>query len=510
MGVRYAESGGLDYCFSPKHVYKDGKHLLVPCQKCDGCLLHKANEWSRRISMECEKSVPLFFTLTYDNKYLPRLFPDLEKCHLYNSNECVHCTCKCYDGYHVIGWYSDHDLNFRNNSVCDVRRDDHIFIGDSVDYDLSVITNWDSYPTIQYCSKRDVQLFLKLIQKRIYERFSVYGTFRYFVIGELGPLTQRCHCHGILFFQSVEVASFVKECCIYQSWQMCDPNRLVPYLRLSDGRIGNYLSNYVTSLNRLPRVYSENKCLRPFRLASKDPAIGYISFSVSEIFEAIYRRTIEYVKPVEKLGTVYVLRYPKDLCSQIFPKAYRYAERTFSSLCYIYGCLYQQVRAGSSYRFLSFIGFSKGFRSLDWQATYKCYKILSRYGKELALTPWLYVFWLDQYYYLSAMYSLRIMYNYESNFDFTVQENKIRLFFIYSDITVVLNDRDSFTLEDLLPYARMLEYVGIDYSDLVDNPDFLVYLNSISHTYRCEIEDILINCEKVSKYKEKVGISPTF
>lgn len=508
MGTRYALTGGLDYCFSPKHVVQNGKHLLVPCQKCDGCLLHKANQWSRRISNECDHSVPVFFTLTYNNKYLPKLFPDFRYCFDFNKN-CSSCTLKCINGRKIVGWYSDHDLNVRFNTVNDVRREDHIYIKDSVDYHVSEVTDWNAYPTIQYCSKRDIQLWLKLIQKALYERYSTYGNFRYFVIGELGPLTLRSHCHGILFFKNVETALFVKECLLFQSWQMCDPMRCIPYIRISDGRIGNYVSNYVTGINRLPRVYQENRSIRPFRLASKAPAIGYSSFSVEEIFEAIARRTIEYVKPVQKLGTVYVLRYPSDLCRSIFPKAFRYAERDFDALLHIYGCIFICARIKYTRRFIFSFGLLEFKSEMDRQAANQCYRIVNRYRSELGLTPWLYLFWLDQYYYLSDMYALRLMYLYEEKIDFTLVENKIKLFLVYSDISVVLNDKDSFSLSDLRPYARVLHQIGLDYSLFQDNPDFLVTLDSILRTYRCEVEDILNDCQKESKYKEKLNIAPT-
>lgn len=509
MGSRYALSRTLDYCFNPKHVYRDGKHLLVPCNKCDGCLLHNANEWSRRISMECEHSIPLFFTLTYNNKYLPRLYPLLEDCNIPNA-DCRHCLLKCYDGKRVVMWFSDHNYNVRFNGVTTVHREDHIMINDSVDYQLSEITNWDSFPTIEYSSKRDIQLWLKMIQKAVYEKYNLYGTFRYYVIGELGPLYKRVHVHGVLFFQKLEVATFVKEFCVFPFWQMCDPDRCIPYIRLSDGRIGNYVSNYVTTLNRLPQVYRDHRSVRPFRLASKAPSIGYSAFTVKEIFEALYRRTIEYSKPVTQLGRTYVLRYPSGYCSTIFPKAYRYAELSFDRLLVIYGCLFTAFSLGYSKHDLLSNGLLGECRSMDVQAMDKCYRIVRKYREELGLTVFLYLFWLDQYYYLNDMYALRMMYNYEASFDFSLKENRIRLFLIYSDISVVLNDRDSFTLKDLIPYCRVLESVGLDYSDFVDNPDFLVYLHSISSQYRSEIEDILNNCEKQSKYNEKINNSPSF
>lgn len=107
------------------------------------------------------------------------------------------------------------------------------------------------------------------------------------------------------------------------------------------------------------------------------------------------------------------------------------------------------------------------------------------------------------------MYALRLMYHYEEKIDFTLTENKIKLFLVYSDISVVLNDKDSFSLSDLRPYACVLHQIGLDYSLFQDNPSFLVTLDSMLRTYRCEVEDILNETQKQSKYKEKLNIAPT-
>ena len=53
----------------------ENKDIIVPCGKCDGCRLHKANEWMLRVANEIESSTySIFFTLTYSNKYLPCLY----------------------------------------------------------------------------------------------------------------------------------------------------------------------------------------------------------------------------------------------------------------------------------------------------------------------------------------------------------------------------------------------------------------------------------------------------
>ena len=76
MGSRFASSQHLEYCYNPQKIFKDGTPVYVPCGRCDGCLLHSANDWSQRVGNEIESSLcSIFGTLTYSNHYLPTLVP---------------------------------------------------------------------------------------------------------------------------------------------------------------------------------------------------------------------------------------------------------------------------------------------------------------------------------------------------------------------------------------------------------------------------------------------------
>lgn len=49
------------------------KAVMIPCGKCEGCLIDKSNSWSTRCMLEA-KNWPknCFITLTYNNKNLPK------------------------------------------------------------------------------------------------------------------------------------------------------------------------------------------------------------------------------------------------------------------------------------------------------------------------------------------------------------------------------------------------------------------------------------------------------
>ena len=206
MASRYPTISVVDYCYNPIHVVDEDKDIIVPCGKCDGCLLHKANEWSMRCGMEIEDTpVTIFGSLTYNNKYLPKLgrVDDVRLIKFSNTH---------FDGrVDLIAkrdsvWISDHPWNIRFNGVRDVSREDGIVI--KRDYSPIAITHWDNmhFPAINYASKRDIQLWLKLLRKDL-DDYGIYkdkrvqerGFFRYFIISEVGPTTLRSHFHFLIF-----------------------------------------------------------------------------------------------------------------------------------------------------------------------------------------------------------------------------------------------------------------------------------------------------------------------
>lgn len=104
--------------------------------------------------------------------------------------------------------------------------------------------------------KRDIQLWLKRLRKRL-------GPFRYFLVGEYGPQTNRPHYHGLLFNLDVLPANVTNE--ISQSWNMghvlvgtVNPNSI--------GYVAKYTLNSMTSF-----VDKENQ----FMMCSNKPGIGF-------------------------------------------------------------------------------------------------------------------------------------------------------------------------------------------------------------------------------------------
>lgn len=170
--------------------------IPVPCGKCPACLSSRSDEWVVRLSEEVRSAENVtFFTLTYDDLHIPSKI--------------------LYD-----------DKN-------------------------------DRYKVTNVVDKRDIQLFLKRLRKKL------GNGVRYFICSEYGPTTLRPHYHGLLFNVPQHLLRHLDET-IFEKWQKgftssspCNPSRV------------RYVAKYVNSFSSIPDYYP-----RPFTMCSLRPAIG--------------------------------------------------------------------------------------------------------------------------------------------------------------------------------------------------------------------------------------------
>lgn len=522
MSSRYPTIRPVDYCFNPVHVVDKAsdKDIIVPCGKCDGCLLHKANEWAMRCGMEIEDTpATIFFTLTYDNKYLPKLVlsQNMRLVHTGNSDVLglpINFPCDLVLQGNTA-WYSDNPYNVRFNGVRDVLRDDGIVISHSyhVQYLPIPLSNWDndSKPVIAYASKRDIQLWLKLLRKDLYnhgfypeKRVLQKGVFRYYYVSEIGPTTFRPHGHGLLFCQSREIAQYLLEGSLYQNWQMCSQDRFDRYAHLCDSGARGYVTQYLTSYSDLPKVYREVKEIRPFRLASKSPAIGYVLQIKEKIFEDVSRGVIQYRRPVIRLESDPLLLYPSGFMSSLFPKCFRFNKISDNRRFSVYNYIYAEVRRNGRFPSVLLPRLSKVMQSQDFLASCACYRFCCEYID----SPSHYYYLLDTYYYKLAMFHLKSFYESQQKCDFRVTPELI--FEYYPNIEVICNNPN---LKDVPKCLNFLSDFGFDVRSLLGNRSFFLSVRMAikkrNSFYRKEVQDIISNMEKMPKFNELTGDAPT-
>lgn len=481
MASRYSEYRLMSYCFSPRVIVRDGEKYTVPCGKCDGCLLHRSNLWSSRLQQEIEANpFSIFGTLTYNNKFLPTL----KRVELHDGTG---CSC----------WFSDHDDNIRFDGKRVVKRCDGIsVIGQSSSIPIQNDSRTD---VINYASKRDIQLWLKLVRKDLTENFYDSGNFfRYFVVSEVGPTTLRNHEHFLIFVKDKEIADYLVKTSLYQNWQMCDETLFKLHLSYCDGGTARYVANYVNSYSRLPKIYHHRE-LRPFRLSSKSPAIGYCTYDKKEIEESYIEGDGTYVRKVSNAKQNHILCYSSEYLRSVFPKCYRFGELSPSGLLYVYGYLYRAIEGTGLSCLLLSSQLSKVSHVADWLAMKKCYD----YCVEFGCTPFHYLYVLDLVYYKSAMRALRMQYEYLEAHSL----NYVACIAMYSNLLDYVSNLDFLSDSEKLMLDYFFENFGIyDYS-FMNREDF-IYIDPDLPKYMREVSDIVSNLQKMPKYNELSGRSP--
>lgn len=493
MAGRFPDTQVLQKCLSPVTVFHHGEKYVVPCGKCAACRLSRSNDWTFRVEDEIEAApYTIFFTLTYSNKYIPKL-------HMRYLNG--------------VYWFERDAFDVRFNGVEDVLREDDMPSDGFVNArSWPVIQNFYSTEYFGYSSKRDIQLWLKSLRKDIFDNFcnqdkQLYerNKIRYFIISEYGPNTFRPHVHGLIFVQSAGLADYLVQTALYQNWQMCDKTLFDNYTKFASKGVSNYLASYLTNFNRLPRVLSFDE-FKPWRLSSKNPAIGYASYDSEEIYEKISSGTIEYVKSVTYADAINVFCYPSNYLRSLFPRCFEFRVLPYYRLLQVYGQLFTAVvRQGKSYDDVS-KRLRENLRPIDYLCARKCYQFcVSHSNSDYCFTPAHYLFLLDKYYYLSDMFALKTFYQYQEKYGASVEV-------LLSYINVGDYYLEYYNLNDYQRYvfSEFLQGFNIDVYDFIENDRYRNFIcdSDKRNRYICEVEDIIHDACKMKDFNELAGSCP--
>lgn len=490
MAGRYTQTKYIDGCLSPITVFHYGKKYQVPCGKCAACLVKRSNDWNWRLSDEIDAfRYPIFFTLTYNNYYVPKI-------HLVESNG--------------IFYLESDSRNVRFDGVKDVERlDDFSDLPYISVRNWPLIQNYDSNDYFAYSSKRDIQLWLKLLRKSIDDNLVLTNQvqkneakLRYYIISEYGPTTHRPHCHGIIFTNNRRVAEFLVDYALYSFWKMCDKALFDEYTHYADSGASGYLSSYLTCANSLPTLLKSSQCFKPFRLSSKSPSIGFSSFDRKEVFENASVGIIEYIKRISRIDASYVFRYSPKYLVTLFPKCFEYSILPYYRLLQVYGRVYTAV-VGKKQQLADVLGrLRENIRPVDYQCAVKCYHFCIEFG----CTPVQYLEYLDNVLYASSMFALKQFYEWQS----TAEPVEIILSYTnlldYRALFYTLSYRSRYTFE------CFLSSFGIDVVDFLNDDvyDITKTTSDIRTRYAAELNDVLRDMVKTKKLNEVLKTSPTF
>lgn len=495
-------------CEHPVRIFNryTGRFEYVPCGSCTACRLRDAGKQTMRVSSEIkEHRYSVFFTLTYNNKFVPHaeLFED--------SNGVIQCR--------PIGRTSDMYDRFPLNS-CDKYGEylikDDTFVP-SIEHDLS------SDLTFAVACKRDVQNFIKrlrfLISKTSIPAYE--QKIRYYISCEYGPKTFRPHYHGILFFDSpllstkitdfivsawsvkVRVAGKGRNCFSFQPF--ADPNLTRNYVKFCDSNTSYYVADYVTGNVNLPSLLRFS-IFRPFHIQSKDPVIGLFKNDSETLLSSISRGTITHLvsRTDSKKGITLLCDVPftKDSVNSVWRKCYRYSELSFDAKHCLYSFCLSHIEeyeneVNSILKCLNIkysLALSKGivpsFRSWckdrysdsynslfvhdvtntfgftrfnvdddsSWYASLHCMKVLRlvNFNKFMPFVDpvHVYISLFDKYLYLSAQYQLKRFYDSQNDFIDTFGRRSLACF--YPDLLNDLIGSRNYLTSPFYPLARFI------------------------------------------------------
>lgn len=281
--------------------------MYVRCGRCPACLAHKSNVQCAYISnMASHFRYAYFFTLTYDNRYVPKVRIVVQE-NMYEpvkgeSREDYLSDCYspvCSDPRHLNPRASEYSVGFEyipRSVRMRISPEGRLRILDEnyVPYVYTTLLKKDElenllikangtydpifkkvvYPKLSECpdtipvlNHTDQQLFMKRL--RFYLSEITDEKISYYIVSEYGPQTYRPHWHGILFFNSPKIAEVVCQL-VPKAWTLGRAD-----ISLSRGSAAGYVASYINSYTSIHDIYKECTPIKPRSYHSK----GFGSYS---------------------------------------------------------------------------------------------------------------------------------------------------------------------------------------------------------------------------------------
>lgn len=258
-------------CLHPVKVFNKYTNDVVyaPCGHCFSCLKNKSNrDTALAMNIASHFKYCYFVWLSYEDRYLP-----------YLEVSSVTPLDESRSNYTFISI----DRNLRipvSNGKDRIIKDDLFGFAHSMTSSefQDVITKSHGrydflrkrvvYPPfedcdnrIPYCNTSDCQKFLKRL--RFHSKKKYNEEIRFYAVSEYGPRTYRPHWHLLLFFNSDELTSVIRQL-VSESWSYGRTT-----CELSRGGSASYVASYVNSNVCLPSLYLQHKEIRARSFHSK-------------------------------------------------------------------------------------------------------------------------------------------------------------------------------------------------------------------------------------------------
>ena len=261
----------LSECLHPVKVLNKYTNdiIYVPCGHCYSCLKNKSNrDTALAMNIASNFKYCYFVWLSYEDQYLPYI--ELKSVDSLGNNRSNYSFSSVnrnlripvsngkdriiedplFEFTHSMTFSEYQDIIVKSHGRYD-------FLRKCVVYPR--FEDCDNY--IPYCNTSDCQKFLKRL--RFHSKNKYNEEIRFYGVSEYGPRTYRPHWHLLLFFNSDELSSVIRQL-VSESWSYGRST-----CELSRGGSASYVASYVNSNVCLPSLYLQHKEIRARSLHSK-------------------------------------------------------------------------------------------------------------------------------------------------------------------------------------------------------------------------------------------------
>lgn len=320
-------------CLNPQRVFNSslGQYIQVSCGHCEWCADQRRRIWARRLELHAQTSVfVLFFTLTYDNYHLPKIY--------YNEKGIVTNFTRTQE----FDFYNRHTKE-RKTITKIIESDEYnglnVFTlepGDKVTKPPHYVFRrrfnrepiFDNRNRFAIAYKKDFQLFIMRCRtnlRRFYDGSDFDPSFTYFGVSEYGPDTYRPHFHGLLFFRErpADVSALLSV--LSKSWAKSPLSKIGKEFEIVRQKTAStkYVSKYVVKDSTLPRLLLTPE-FRTTSFKSISIPLGSESFNIPDVPAIFSKGTLLYDKQYydkKKCCFVpYKCSFPSVSWQRIFPR----------------------------------------------------------------------------------------------------------------------------------------------------------------------------------------------
>lgn len=340
-------------CYHPKVIKNkySGDLVVARCGKCPACLNARAASWVQRLDNEMLMHKYTFFgTFQYDEQHVPQIVL-LDK----------------QDRPSNMPAY----INYSSGQIFD--------LADCVNVTPADVNYCENTKYLLVPNYKDFQNFIKLLRKKIYERFPD-ERIRYFCAFEIGPSTFRPHLHSLFFFNSTLLAQDFAELC-----STCWKYGNVFDLHAVSGSASSYVASYVNSFANLPKIYT-HKDLRQKALFSKCPPIGTFTWTeetLKQLFDTATPQLSLFRKDVSEFLYVPLWR---SVQNNLYPKIVAFNRLSYEDRIALYELGFRFIEDSTELGFLkplsasnrceiNLMYLSNFLNRPYWQSYRKCFEI---------------------------------------------------------------------------------------------------------------------------------------